>query len=334
MIPELVPGLRRDEPDEVDRHRARCPGATAGSTRAGRSCPPCPTRSALVRRQPVSRRRAPTCRCSPSRAAASTTAASPSGCAYGTTACVCAPSESRYQYAEQAHRCTGRFAANGADAEVLVHLVRTGEQLAEVCRARSRASTTSRSPTTSSTGRRPSPRTRTCSRCRCRTRAPCSAFVDTATKCRATAASSPPTPASNQSRAERAFVSVSSVVNVFDDTMNSVSAASKPCTASTQIGAVDVGDEPELHARAGCTARSASYAIAGPRSLPPIPMLTTFADRSAGVPAPRARSHRSANGVIFASTRCTSATTSTPSTTSDASARHAQRHVQDRRGPR
>ena len=49
------------------------------------------------------------------------------------------------------------------------------------------------------------------------------ALVDTATKCLATAASSPPRPASDQSRAVRALVIVSSVVNVFDEMMNSVS---------------------------------------------------------------------------------------------------------------
>ena len=40
-----------------------------------------------------------------------------------------------------------------------------------------------------SSGRRPSPRTRTCSRCRCRIAATSAAFVETATKCAATASS-------------------------------------------------------------------------------------------------------------------------------------------------
>ena len=52
------------------------------------------------------------------------------------------------------------------------------------------------------------------------------ALVDTATKCRATAASSPSRPTSH-ARAVWALVRVSSVVNVFDDTMNSVSAGSR-----------------------------------------------------------------------------------------------------------
>ena len=52
------------------------------------------------------------------------------------------------------------------------------------------------------------------------------AFVDTATKCFATARSSP-NALSSQARAVRAFVIVSSVVNVLDATMNSVSAGSR-----------------------------------------------------------------------------------------------------------
>ena len=47
-----------------------------------------------------------------------------------------------------------------------------------------------------------------------------SAFVLTATKWCGTASS--PSTATSQSRAVRALVSVSTVVNVFDDTMNSV----------------------------------------------------------------------------------------------------------------
>ncbi len=61
-----------------------------------------------------------------------------------------------------------------------------------------------------------------------------SAFVDTATKCLATAASSSPNASSSHARAARAFVSVSRVVNVFDEMMNSVSAASRPRNASTR----------------------------------------------------------------------------------------------------
>ena len=60
-----------------------------------------------------------------------------------------------------------------------------------------------------------------------------SAFVETATKCLAIALSSPRA-ASVHSRADRALVIVSSVVNVFEETMNSVSAASRSRVASTK----------------------------------------------------------------------------------------------------
>ena len=58
-----------------------------------------------------------------------------------------------------------------------------------------------------------------------------SAFVETATKCLATAAPSP-SAASDHSRALRALVIVSSVVNVFDAITNSVSAGSRSCVFS------------------------------------------------------------------------------------------------------
>ena len=65
------------------------------------------------------------------------------------------------------------------------------------------------------------------------------AFVETATKCFATAASSPPSPSTSQSRAARALVSVSWVVKVFDETMNSVVAGSRSRTASvTSVGSM------------------------------------------------------------------------------------------------
>ena len=60
------------------------------------------------------------------------------------------------------------------------------------------------------------------------------AFVETATKCLATAATSPPSPSSDHSRALCALVIVSSVVKVFEDTMKSVSAGSRSRVASTK----------------------------------------------------------------------------------------------------
>ena len=60
------------------------------------------------------------------------------------------------------------------------------------------------------------------------------AFVETATKCLATDRSSPPRPATDQARAVRAFVIVSRVVKVLDDTMKRVSAGSRSRTASAK----------------------------------------------------------------------------------------------------
>src|SRR5712672_174507 len=60
-----------------------------------------------------------------------------------------------------------------------------------------------------------------------------SALVDTATKCLATA-SSDPMQETTQSRAEVALVSVSSVPNVLEEMMNSVSSAFRSRVASTK----------------------------------------------------------------------------------------------------
>jgi len=60
-----------------------------------------------------------------------------------------------------------------------------------------------------------------------------SAFVDTATKCFATADSSPSCSMSHV-RADVALVSVSSVPKVFEEIMKSVSSASRPRSASTK----------------------------------------------------------------------------------------------------
>jgi hypothetical protein len=65
-----------------------------------------------------------------------------------------------------------------------------------------------------------------------------SALVETATKCFAIASSPPPLPPPNppinHARAERALVIVSTVVKVFELTMNSVFAGSRSCVASTK----------------------------------------------------------------------------------------------------
>ncbi len=74
-----------------------------------------------------------------------------------------------------------------------------------------------------------------------------SALVETATKCLATAASSPPSPASDHSRAVRALVIVSSVVKVFEEITKRVSCGVEVTGRLDEVGAVDVGDEAEGH---------------------------------------------------------------------------------------
>src|SRR6516165_9387012 len=59
-------------------------------------------------------------------------------------------------------------------------------------------------------------------------------FVELATKCRAIDFSSPPRPLSDQARAARALVIVSKVAKVLEETINSVSAASRSRTASAK----------------------------------------------------------------------------------------------------
>ena len=178
----------------------------------------------------LARRGRPTCRCSPSRAAGST----PGG-ARG-TGCTAAPPASRRRRSRRTRCRSARGASAGCVSTGAVRKcssisVEPGEHLVELRRVRSRPSARARSRSRRSSGRRPSPRTRTCWPGRCRTRVTSSALVDTATKCFATAASSPSV-ASDHSRAVRAFVIVSSVVNVFDAMMNSVSPGSRSRVAS------------------------------------------------------------------------------------------------------
>ena len=60
------------------------------------------------------------------------------------------------------------------------------------------------------------------------------ALAETATKCLDTDFSSPPKPPTSQARAAWALVIVSSVVNVFEETMNRVSDGTRSRTASTK----------------------------------------------------------------------------------------------------
>ncbi len=107
---------------------------------------------------------------------------------------------------------------------MLVHRVRAREQRLEVSPCRSRVRARARPPTTASSGRRPSPTSRSARRAPMPNASIAASLVETAAKCRGTAAS-PSRPAS-QARTRRAFASVSWVVKVFEQTITSVRAGS------------------------------------------------------------------------------------------------------------
>ena len=101
-----------------------------------------------------------------------------------------------------------------------------------------------------------------------------SALVETATKCFATAFSSL-SAARHQSRAVFALVMVSSVTNVFEEMTNRVSAGSIPHVDSTKSVPSTFETNSKRRFRS-LKWRSASWAMTGPRSEPPMPTLTTF----------------------------------------------------------
>ena len=129
-------------------------------------------------------------------------------------------------------------------------------------------------------------------------------FADAATKCRATAASSPRASRS-QRRAARAFVIVSTVVKVFEATTNSVRAGSSPCSVESRC-APSTLETKWTRGPSACGA-SARHTIRGPRSDPPMPMLTTSAIRSPAWPRQRPERTASEKRSIAASPRSTPA---------------------------
>ncbi len=146
--------------------------------------------------------------------------------------------------------------------------------------------------------------------------ATCSALVDTATKWWGTASS--PSASTTHARAVRALVSVSRVVKVFEEMMKSVRAGSMPVVASRMASPLTF--ETKANEISG-SAKSASarWAMAGPRSEPPIPMLTTWRMRSPVAPVHAPERTRVARSAIRSSTSWTSGTTSWPSTSITAS---------------
>ena len=175
-------------------------------------------------------------------------------------------------------------------AEVLVDEVEAGEHLAEAVRRRWRPSGRARWPSRRSSARRPSPRTRTCCPCRCRTPRPSRRSSTPPRSAWRPRSRRRPSPSSSQSRAAVALVMVSIVVKVFEATTNSVSAGSRSRTASCRSAPSTL--ETKRKSMSRCVyGRSASYAIFGPRSEPPMPMLTTVLIRLPVWPRPVAVAH-------------------------------------------
>ena len=156
-----------------------------------------------------------------------------------------------------------------------------------------------------------------------------SALVETATKCRAMALSSP-SPRRHQARAARALVSVSSVVKVLEQMTNSVSRGSRSRTASAEIGSVHVGDEAERHVALAVVAQRLvrhHRAEVGAADAD----VDDVANAPAAVTGPLAAAHALAtNAAMRSSTACTSGTTFLPSTRMRSLRRRAQGDVQHR----
>ncbi len=106
---------------------------------------------------------------------------------------------------------------------------------------------------------------------------------------------------------------VSRVVKVLDTTMNSVSAGSRSWVASQKSVPSMLDTKRTVRSRS-LKFSSASYAMAGPRSLPPMPMLTRLRMGRPVWPVQDPERMASAKPAMASSTACTSGTTSTPST--------------------
>ena len=151
---------------------------------------------------------------------------------YGRMAWVSAPKKSSYQ-TPISPRSTGRFCSNGAVRKCSSIGVEAGEHLAELLGPDRDHERQADRRVVRVAAADPVPEAEHVRGVDAEL-AHLSSLVDTATKCFATAglSSARRAPASSQSRAVCAFVSVSSVVNVFEQTTNSVSSGSRSCTDS------------------------------------------------------------------------------------------------------
>ena len=138
-----------------------------------------------------------------------------------------------------------------------------------------------------------------------------SSWVETAAKWSPTAAS--PTPCAIQARAVAALVIVSTVVKVFDETMNKVRDGSSPRKVSP-MSAPSTLETKWLRSCGGAKGASARVAIAGPRSEPPMPILMTSVIGWPSAPRTRPSRTSAAKVSIFSRVPITSGMTSLPST--------------------
>ena len=232
---------------------------------------------------------------------------------YGRIAWVSAPKKSSYQMPmrPEQHRQV-RLERRGA--EVLVDRCGSRRASRRTARDRSRSSATGRWRSRTSSGHRPSPRTRTCWRCRCRTSPPPCALVDTATKCLATADSSPPRPATLHSRARpgvgEGLERGERLRRDDEQRLGRVEVVG----GLPEVGAVDVAHEPERHVALrevaqGVVGHVRSEVGAADADVDDV------ADALAGVADPLHRERtRSEKSAILRSTACTTGTTFSPST--------------------
>ena len=141
-------------------------------------------------------------------------------------------------------------------------------------------------------------------------------FVDSATKCCETTASGSweVTALRTQSRACCALDIVSAVVKVLDAIMKRVASGSHRLRVSTK-SAGSTFDTKKNAMFGWVNARSASWAMAGPKSDPPMPIFTTDSILFPVNPRQSPLRTRSARTDMRSSTECTASTMSTPSTT-------------------
>ena len=171
-------------------------------------------------------------------------------------------------------------------AEVLVDGVEAVEHLAEAVGPDGDHQRQADGRVVASSGRRPSPRSRTCWRCRCRTPRTSLGVGGHRHEVLGHRRRRRRGRRAAHSRAEWALVIVSRVVKVFERDDEQRLGRVEVAGGLVEVGAVDVGDEPHRERRGRRRAAAPRRPCAGPRSEPPMPMLTTLRIALAGVARP------------------------------------------------